>query len=93
MLQRGQPHSMGVSAEEKGLAAPKAVRAGAGTRKVHYLQCRVPLGKQTYAPSLLPCHPIPDSFLLWTVCPCVCKHRGQVYLFIILAERQTEISE
>lgn len=80
MLQRGQPHSVGVSAEEKGLAAPKAVRAGPGTRKVHDLQCWVPLGKGTYAPSLLPCHPIPSSFFLWTVCTCVCKHRGKVYL-------------
>lgn len=93
MLQHGQPHSVGVSAEEKGLAALKAVRAGAGTRKFHYLQCRVPEGKGTYASSLLPCYPTPDSFFLWTVCTCVCKHRGQVHLFIILAERQTEISE
>lgn len=78
MLQRGQPHSVGVSAEEKGLAAPKAVRAGPGTRKVHDLQCWVPLGKGTYAASLLPCQPTP-TLSFFGRCAHVCANTGDMY--------------
>lgn len=49
-------------------------------------------GEDSLCPSLLPSHP--NSDLLWTVCMCVHKHMGagQVYPFLILAERQTQIS-
>lgn len=75
--QKEGPHSVGVTAEEKGLAALKAVRAGAGARKVHYLQCRVPEGKGTYASSLLPGYPTPDSF--FGRCAHVCANTGDKY--------------
>lgn len=82
--QRKDPTPVG-SAERRGWRPLKAVRAGAGTRKFHYLQCRVPEGKGLTPPSCCPVTPPPTLSFLWTVCTCVCKHRGQVHLFIILA--------
>lgn len=78
MLQRGQPHSMGVSAEEKGLVALKAVRAGAGTRKVHYLQCRVPLGSRLTPPPCCPVTPFP-TLSCFGRCAHVCANTGDKY--------------